>query len=75
VEKVVKPPQNPTIKRKYNSDLSPLFFIAQPNKNPIRKQPIRFAKMVGHGNPPLVTVINFDMAKRKILPNPPPMNT
>ena len=49
VEKVVSPPQKPTIANKYNSDRALSFLIANPNNIPTIKQPRKLTIKVGHG--------------------------
>ena len=49
VEKVVNPPQNPTIKKGFQRDEKSEFFCIQPNSNPKRKQPIILIRKVAIG--------------------------
>lgn len=51
VEKVVKPPQSPTVKNKAQLLPSLAVRLNTPHKSPIRKQPTRFTASVAQGNP------------------------
>ena len=51
VEKVVKPPQSPTVRNKAQLLPSLAVRLNRPHKNPIRKQPTRFTDSVAQGNP------------------------
>ena len=60
VEKVVKPPQRPTVRN--NAQLLPSapFLLNRPHRRPMRKQPTRFTASVAHGNPLLTPFIASD---------------
>ena len=54
VEKVVRPPQNPIIKKRDKSDFKKSGFENIWKKNPISKHPIKFTAKVDKGNSPLL---------------------
>ena len=61
VEKVVNPPQIPTVMKSANELLSLEFLLKNPHSNPITKQPTRFTASVPHGKPLLMVFIATDM--------------
>ncbi len=74
-EKVVSPPQNPTIKKRDKSDFKKSGFDSIWKKNPINKQPAKFTKKVETGNSPLLYGRNFPMIYLRDDPIPPPKKT
>ena len=60
VEKVVNPPQSPTVRNKAQLLPSLAVRLNRPHKNPIRKQPTRFTDSVAQGNPLPMPFISSD---------------
>lgn len=57
VEKVVKPPQSPTVRNKAQLLPSVPFLLNMPHRRPIRKQPTRLTASVAQGKPLLTPFI------------------
>ena len=68
VEKVVKPPQSPTVRNKAQLLPSLAVRLNRPHKSPIRKQPTRFTISVAQGNPLLAP---FIISETRYLAAPP----
>ena len=54
VEKVVKPPQSPTVRNNPHEVLSEAFLLKNPQSKPIVRQPNRLTKSVVQGKPLLI---------------------
>ena len=54
VEKVVKPPQSPTVRNNPHEVLSEAFLLKNPQSKPIVRQPNRLTKSVAQGKPLLI---------------------
>ena len=68
VEKVVKPPQSPTVRNKAQLLPSLAVRLNRPHNSPIRKQPTRFTASVAQGNP---FPTPFISSETRYLPAPP----
>ena len=61
VEKVVNPPQMPTVMKSAHELLSLEFLLKNPQSSPIAKQPTRFTTSVPQGKPLLMVFIATEM--------------
>ena len=61
VEKVVNPPQIPTVMKSAHELLSLEFLLKNPQRRPITRQPTRFTISVPHGKPLLMVFIATEM--------------
>ena len=68
VEKVVNPPQSPTVRNKAQLLPSLAVRLNRPHNSPIRKQPTRFTASVAQGNP---FPTPFISSETRYLPAPP----
>ena len=72
-EKVVKPPQNPVIRKTFIDGEMAWVFSASPKKMPMMKLPIRLTANVPHGNAETVmTWASLPVRKRRQVPMKPP---
>lgn len=53
VEKVVKPPHKPTLKKRTSCCEALAHRLNNPHSKPISRQPMRLTRKVAHGNPPV----------------------
>ena len=74
VEKVVKPPQNPTVRKSFQLSDMPVPRSTMPQKTPISKQPKRFTAIVPIGKTARkVPCKSFGRSHRETDPKAPPM--
>ena len=75
VEKVVKPPQRPTVRNNDQWLASLPFLLNTPHRRPIRKHPTRFTVSVAQGNHLLTPFIASDTRYRTAPPRNLPAPT
>lgn len=68
VEKVVNPPQNPTVRNNCHELPSFDVLLNNPNHNPIIRQPARLTNSVAHGKPLLMLFMATDIRYRAAPP-------
>ena len=68
VEKVVNPPQNPTVRNNCHELPSFDVLLNNPNNNPIIRQPARLTNSVAHGKPLLMLFMATDIRYRAAPP-------
>jgi hypothetical protein len=74
VENVVNPPQNPTARNIFHSELTRELFSENPYISPIRKQPEMFTRKVPKGNAEgKMFCIKRDARNLEMLPRNPPV--
>jgi hypothetical protein len=61
VEKVVKPPQKPTMSSRENTGERFWKRLVRPHRMPINRQPTMFTENVPHGKPPYVCPMRSDI--------------
>ena len=74
VEKVLNPPQKPMIRRKFREGLMDVL-LRMEAKNPASMQAKVFAEKVESGKVSSLYGSHKPIAKREILPKPPPIKT